>query len=86
MSAPRFTLYVKPGCGWCDAAVEWLDEHGYAYDAVDVFSDAAAYDEMRRISGQTKCPTLVGGEDLLPDFDTDQLKRFLKEHGWLAAA
>ena len=86
MSVPRFTLYVKPGCGWCDDATDWLNEHGYAYDEIDVFSDPAAFAQMKRISGQTRCPTLVAGDELLPDFDTDQLERFLKARGWLAAA
>ncbi len=86
MSAPHFTLYVKPGCGWCDDATDWLDEHGFAYDELDVYADPAAYAEMRLISGQTLCPTLVAGNEMLPDFDTGQLKRFLQKHGWLAAA
>ena len=85
MPVPRFTLYVKPGCGWCDDAVEWLDSRGYAYDEIDVFSDPAAFAEMRRLSNQTRCPTLIAGEDILPDFDAGQLERFLKERGWLAA-
>lgn len=86
MSAPHFTLYVKPGCGWCDDATGWLDEHGYTYDEIDVNSDAAAFAQMRRISGQTKCPTIVAGDEMLPDFDTGQLKGFLREHGWLSTA
>ena len=86
MAAPRFKLYIKPGCPWCDEAVAWLDEHGFGYDEVDVISDAADFAEMKRISGQTKCPTLVADDEVLPDFDTNQLKSFLQKHGWLAAA
>jgi glutaredoxin 3 len=85
MSIPRFTIYTKSGCGWCDDALEWLEARGYAFDEVNVSEDAAAYAEMKRLSDQTKCPTLVAGNEVLPDFDTDQLEIFLKEHGWLAA-
>jgi len=86
MSVPRFTVYTKIGCGWCDDALAWLDEHGYAYDEVNVSADAAAYSELRRVSGQTLAPTLVADGVVLPDFDTRQLAEFLKAHGWLAEA
>jgi glutaredoxin 3 len=86
MTIPRFTIYTKSYCGWCDDALNWLTERGYAFDEVNVSEDTAAFAEMRRISGQTRCPTLVAEGALLPDFDTGQLETFLKEHGWLAAA
>jgi glutaredoxin 3 len=86
MSIPRFTIYTKTACGWCDDALEWLEARGYAFDEVNVSEDAAAFAQMRQLSGQSKCPTLVAGNELLPDFDTGQLEEFLKEHGWLTAA
>jgi glutaredoxin 3 len=85
MLTPRFTIYTKSSCGWCDDALEWLEARGYAFDEVNVSEDAAASAEMKRLSGQTKCPTLVAGDELLADFDTDQLEIFLKEHGWVSA-
>jgi glutaredoxin 3 len=86
MSIPRFTIYTKFGCGWCDDALAWLEERGYAFDEVNVSADDAAFADLRRLSGQTMCPTLVAGDAVLPDFDTGQLELFLKEHGWLAVA
>ncbi len=84
---PPFVLYVKPGCPWCDDAIAWLDERGYSYDEVDVYSDQAGYAEMQRLTRQGKCPTLkVGDEAVLPDFDTGQLEKFLAKHGWLKQA
>jgi len=75
-------LYVKPGCPWCDDAEEWLETRGFAYRRVDVISDRAAYSRMREISGQTLAPTLemMDGE-VLPDFDTGQLEKFLRRRG-----
>ncbi len=86
MSIPRFTIYTKSYCGWCDDALEWLEARGYEFDEVNVSEDPAAFAEMLRLSGQSRCPTLVAGDELLPDFDTGQLEAFLKRHGWLAAA
>jgi glutaredoxin len=75
-------LYVKVWCPWCVAAREWLDTRGYQYQLIDVEEDEADYAEMRRLSGQSKTPTLVTGDgEILPDFGPDELAAFVKEHG-----
>jgi glutaredoxin 3 len=66
INRPRLILYVKTGCPWCSMAEEYLDRHGYQYVRVDVREGRAAFDEMKRISGQTCAPTLLGAE-VLPD-------------------
>ena len=35
-----------------------LKEHGIAYGKADVTSDSTAFEEMKRLSGQTKAPTM----------------------------
>lgn len=73
-------LFIKRGCPWCVQAEDWLRSRGMAYEAVDVLRDGAAYDEMRRISGQTLAPTLLMPDGaVLPDFDTRQLEVFIAE-------
>lgn len=79
MPAP-FVLFIKSGCPWCDMAEEWLETHGYKYEAIDVLSDRAAFDEMIRLSGQRRAPTLKVGDLVLPDFGPDELAEFLKKH------
>ena len=79
MSAP-LKLFIKPGCPWCEMAEEWLQGHGYRYDVIDVRADRAAFDEMIRISGQRRAPTLLVEDRVLPDFGPDELAEFLKEH------
>ena len=76
-------LYVKTGCPWCRAAEEYLDKRGYKYKQVDVRRDPAAFNELKRISGQTYAPTLVIGNLFLSDFGPDELEEFLKEHNIL---
>jgi glutaredoxin 3 len=80
MSAAPLKLFIKIGCPWCDMAEDWLQEHGYKYQAVDVLSNQAAYDEMIRLSNQRKAPTLQVGNLVLPDFGPDELANFLKKH------
>lgn len=72
-------LYIKPWCPWCIDAVDWMSKKGLVFEQIDVTKDAAAYAEMRKISGQSLTPTLqLPGGDVLPDFDTKQLEKFLR--------
>jgi glutaredoxin len=62
-------------------AKEFLTERGYEFTEIDVGKDREAYDEMRELSDQTYVPTLVAGDDVLANFDTEQLEKFLNQHG-----
>ena len=79
MATPRPTLYVKPGCPWCDDAESYLKTHGIAYHRANVSADRAAFDEMLRVSGQTKAPTMSWEDEILADFGVDELELFLRE-------
>jgi glutaredoxin 3 len=80
MLTPRPFLYLKPGCPWCDEAEDYLTERGIAYGKADVNSDRAAFDEMKRLSGQTKAPTMRWDDEILADFGVEELDAFLREH------
>jgi glutaredoxin len=79
MSSPRPFLYVKSGCPWCQEAEDYLKEHGIAYGKVDVHADPAALAEMKRLSGQTKAPTMRWDSEILADFGAEELDSFLRE-------
>lgn len=81
MEQAPFILYTKAGCPWCIDAVDWLEKRGYAFQEIDVRRDPSKAAELRQLSGQTMAPTLKVGDKVLPDFDTRQLERFLKENG-----
>jgi glutaredoxin len=78
--ATQLKLYVKNWCPWCISAKHYLNKRGYRYDEADVNRDAAAYDEMKKLSGQSYTPTLVADGKVLADFGTDELEIFLKQH------
>jgi glutaredoxin 3 len=72
-------LYVKKWCPWCVEAEQWLRARGICYECLDVERDSVARMRMREISGQSLTPTLeMPDGDVLADFDTGQLERFLK--------
>src|SRR6188768_1189825 len=77
--AQKIRLFVKPFCGWCHEAKDWLDERGLAYEELDVTSDRAAFQEMRELSGQTLAPVIEVDGEVLADFDTGQLEKFWKK-------
>jgi glutaredoxin 3 len=77
MNDTKPILYIKQGCPYCAEATEFLDEHGIEYQQVEVLSNPAAFEEMRKKSGQTKAPTLDWHGEILADFGVDELEEFL---------
>jgi glutaredoxin len=72
-------LYTKAYCPWCTVAIQWLREHGYDYEEIDVLQDPEAFAELERISGQTMAPTLLTEDGrVLPDFGPEELEGFLE--------
>jgi glutaredoxin 3 len=78
MKPKNVRLFVKPYCGWCHEAVDWLDQRGIQYETLDVISDQTARREMHQLSGQTMAPVIDVDGEVLADFDTDQLAKFWK--------
>jgi glutaredoxin 3 len=72
----RIRLFIKPYCGWCSQAMEWLDDHGIQYETLDVMSDDKAYDEMVRLSGQSLAPVIDVDGQILADFGAKELAPF----------
>lgn len=79
MKHRQVRLFIKPYCGWCHEAAEWLGERGIQYETLDVISDATARREMIHLSGQTLAPVIDVDGEVLADFDTDQLEAFWKK-------
>ncbi|HSU55769.1 MAG TPA: glutaredoxin family protein [Candidatus Dormibacteraeota bacterium] len=75
----RVRLFIKPYCGWCHKAMQWLDQRGIDYEEIDVMSDESAYDEMMRLSGQELAPVIDVDGEILADFGPDQLEDFWRE-------
>lgn len=73
MKPQSIRLFIKPGCPWCDEAIDWLDERGIAYAKLDVIRDADARNEMRELTDQTKAPSIDVDGHILADFGADEL-------------
>jgi glutaredoxin len=82
MKPAKIRLFVKPFCGWCEEASEWLDARGLAYETLDVIEDAAARKEMAALSGQTRAPVIDVDGEILADFGADELEAWWKQRGF----
>jgi len=78
----KIRLFIKPYCGWCGRAMDWLDDHGVDYEVLDVIADDEAYDEMHRLSGQTLAPVIEVDGKVLADFGPPELAAWWKKNGW----
>ena len=72
-------IFIKPFCGWCAEAMEWLDSNKIKYNTLDVTSDRAAWDEMVRLSGQSCAPVIEVDGEMLADFGAFELAQFWNE-------
>jgi glutaredoxin 3 len=75
----KVRLFIKPFCGWCAQAMDWLDDHDIEYEVLDVIADEKAYDEMYRLSGQTLTPVIDVDGRILADFGAREIAVFWKD-------
>jgi glutaredoxin len=74
-------LYVKTGCPYCKAAIDYLDGNNIRYEKIDVRADKTQMKALEEISGQTMTPTMKWGDGaVLSDFGVEELEEFLKTH------
>jgi glutaredoxin 3 len=73
------TLYIKGGCPYCAAAIDYLDQHQIAYEQIDVRGDEEKMQTLKELSGQRRTPTLVWEGKVLADFGVADLEKFLAE-------
>ena len=71
-------LYVKQGCPYCKAAMDYLDQKRIGYEKIDVRGSDSKMEKLQELSGQTKTPTLDWNGEVLADFGTDELEEFLR--------
>jgi glutaredoxin len=79
MEIKSVRLFIKPYCSWCREAMAWLDQQSIHYEVLDVTEDAAAYQEMVTLSGQTLAPVIEVEGEVLADFGARELADWWKQ-------
>lgn len=75
-------LFIKPGCPWCDDALDWLSARGIKHETLDVISDSNARREMFELTGQTRAPSIEVDGHVLADFGADELETWWRKMGF----
>lgn len=80
MKPTSIRLFIKPGCPWCDDALEWFATREIPHETLDVIRDADARAEMRQLTGQTRAPSMDVDGEILADFGVDELEAWWREN------
>ncbi len=61
----KVTIYTKPGCPYCAAAKQDLEERGVPYEEISIENNAKAIEEVIRLTGgKSIVPVLVSGSEV----------------------
>ncbi len=82
MKPKHVRLFIKPGCPWCDEAIDWLDARQIEYETLDVIRNVAARAEMHTLTGQTRAPSIELDGHVLADFGADELEAWMSRLGY----
>ncbi|HVU68407.1 MAG TPA: mycoredoxin [Ktedonobacteraceae bacterium] len=56
----KIVMYATSWCGDCRMAKRWFDQHGIAYDYIDIEQDDEATAYVKRVNGgRSSVPTIV---------------------------
>jgi len=60
----EFTVYGRPGCGYCVAAVQLLKTKGHAFEYIDIYTQGMAPADLSSVVGQTvrTVPQIIHGD------------------------
>jgi len=75
------TVYSTPTCTWCNRLKDHFNRNGIVYTDIDVSSNPAKAEEMKRRSGQMGVPqTDIAGE-MIVGFDKARINKLLGING-----
>ncbi len=69
--------YIKTGCPWCLGVTNYLKSENISFEEKNVTESKELFDEMIKISGQSKAPVVIIDGHILADTDRDQVKSYL---------
>ncbi len=76
------TLYVAPDCSSCDLARTVLDLHKIPYENVDVEENHIAQQQLIKIAGAVRVPSVTVGSEVITGFDRNRIEDALKLKGY----
>jgi len=68
-----FTVYWRPGCGFCSMLFRQMERHGLDPVVVNIWEDDAARRFLKDAIGSETVPTVVVGERLMVNPSVDEV-------------
>jgi len=56
-------VYTKPGCPYCAAAKQDLEEHNIDYDEIDVYTSPGAREQLAELTGGMNVVPVIIDDD-----------------------
>ena len=73
----KIKVYSTPWCPFCSKVKEFLKEHGFDYEDVNVQENISAANEMIVKTGQEGVPVIEIGDKIIIGFDEPALREAL---------
>jgi glutaredoxin len=81
---PAITIYLVPKCAACDAYMKFFSRYGIAPTVKNIDGNQELQDELTKISGALKAPTVIIGDKILSDYKEQELVKLFEGVGYKA--
>jgi glutaredoxin-like YruB-family protein len=74
---PKIRIFSTPTCPYCITLKEFLKEHGFEFEDIDVSQNKEALEEMMEKSGQMGVPVVEIDGEIVVGFDKERISNLL---------
>lgn len=79
---PAISIYLVPKCAACDAYMKLFSRYGIAPTVKNIDGNRELQDELMKISGALKAPTVIIGDQKLSDYREQELTKLIEGLGY----
>lgn len=73
----KIRVFSTPSCPYCLTLKEYLKEHGFAFEDIDVSADQKALDEVVEKTSQMSVPVVDINGEFIIGFDKEKINKLL---------
>ncbi|MBU1032692.1 MAG: glutaredoxin family protein [Patescibacteria group bacterium] len=77
----KVKIYTTPTCPYCNLVKDYMVEKGIEYQEINVADDAAAANEMVKLSGQMGVPVIMVNDEVIVGWNKSELEKVLEKVG-----
>jgi len=74
---PKIRIFSTPSCPYCVTLKEFLKEHGFEFEDINVATDEKAREEMIKKSQQMEVPVIEIDNQIIIGFDRKKIVQLL---------